>query len=317
MRFTVTALAKRLRIVHLQILNEIYQQGSLLGASRVLHMSQPAISKVIRDLEDYFEQPLFIRTPQGATPTDFTLLLISHAQALQGNLKHLVDDLNTWQSGLTGRVTIGNMLTASASFVPRAVMRLKQLAPHVDVEIKVGTNDSLFPELLSGNLDLMLGILPQTPHPELKQNILYPETLSIVVGRQNPLAAAINDQRWIHDESVTWVIPPLNTEVGQRVREFFNFLDRELPKQKIESLSILTNLTILLESPSILIAPTSVVDRFVGLGLMVQLYQEKFPLGNIGYSLPKDRTITPACQRLIELLQTSLDIYTKNDEFIL
>ncbi|SUA68501.1 LysR substrate-binding domain-containing protein [Oligella urethralis] len=314
MRYSVTALAKRLRIIHLQILTEVYQQGSLLGASRVLHMSQPAISKVIRDLEDYFEQPLFIRTPQGVTPTDFTLLLLSHAQALQGNLKHLTDDLNTWQSGLSGRVTIGNMLTASASFVPRAVMRLKQLAPRVDVEIRVGTNDSLFPELLAGNLDLMLGILPTTPNPQLSKTILYQETLSIVAGRQNPLAADINQQNWMQDESIIWVIPPLNTAVGQRVREFFNSIDRELPKQKIESLSILTNLTILLESSAILVAPSSVVERFIRLGLMVELYQENFSLGNIGYSLPKDRPITPTTQRLIELLQTSID--SKNDELM-
>lgn len=312
MRYSVTALAKRLRIVHLQILTEINRHGSLLGASRVLHMSQPAISKVVRDLEEYFEQPLFIRTPQGATPTDFTLLLLSHAQALQGNLRHLVDDLNTWQSGLSGRVTIGNMLTASASFVPRAVMRLKQLAPHVDVEIRVGTNDSLFPELLAGNLDLMLGILPQTPHPELTQEILYQETLSIVAGRQNPLAAAINEQNWMEDESITWVIPPLSTEVGQRVRDFFNSIGRELPKQKIESLSIMTNLTILLESSAILIAPTSVIERFIRLGLVAELYQENFSLGNIGYSLPKDRPMTPTCLQFIELLQNSL--LSKNEE---
>ena len=232
MRYSITALAKRLRIVHLQILSEVHQQGSLLGASRVLHMSQPAISKVIRDLEEYFEQPLFIRTPQGATATDFTLLLLSHPQALQVNLKHLVDDLNTWQSGLSGRVTIGNMLTASASFVPRAVMRLKQLAPRVDVEIRVGTNDSLFPELLAGNIDLMLGVLPQSPHHQLSQRTLYQETLSIVAGRQNPLAADINQQNWMQDESITWVIPPLNTEVGQRVREFLipligNYLNKK------------------------------------------------------------------------------------------
>lgn len=315
MRYSITALAKRLRIVHLQILSEVHQQGSLLGASRVLHMSQPAISKVIRDLEEYFEQPLFIRTPQGATATDFTLLLLSHAQALQVNLKHLVDDLNTWQSGLSGRVTIGNMLTASASFVPRAVMRLKQLAPRVDVEIRVGTNDSLFPELLAGNIDLMLGVLPQSPHHQLSQRTLYQETLSIVAGRQNQLAADINQQNWMQDESITWVIPPLNTEVGQRVREFFNSIDRELPKQKIESLSILTNLTILLESPAILVAPTSVVERFIRLGLMVELYQENFSLGNIGYSLPKDRPTTPTTQRLIKLLQTSLD--AKSEELII
>lgn len=307
MRYSITTLAKRLRIVHLQILSEINTQGSLLGASRVLHMSQPAISKVVRDLEDYFDQQLFIRTPQGATPTDFTMLLISHAQALHGNLKHLVDDLNTWQSGLSGRVTIGNMLTASASFVPRAVMRLKQLAPHVDVEIKVGTNDSLFPELLAGNLDLMLGILPQTPHPQLTQHTLYQETLSIVVGRQNSFAASINDQSWMQDESLTWVIPPLNTEVGQHVREFFASINRDLPKQKIESLSIMANLTILLESSAVLVAPSSVVERFIQLGLLVELYQKNVMLGNIGYSLPKDRPITPACQRLIELLQTTLD----------
>ena len=64
MRYSVTALAKRLRIVHLQILSEIHQQGSLLGASRVLHMSQPAISKVVRDLEEYFEQHHKAQHPQ-------------------------------------------------------------------------------------------------------------------------------------------------------------------------------------------------------------------------------------------------------------
>ncbi|MDK7178677.1 hypothetical protein QP445_14755, partial [Micrococcus luteus] len=94
------------------------------------------------------------------------------------------------------------------------------------------------PELLAGNLDLMLGILPTTPNPQLSQTILYQETLSIVAGRQNPLAADINQQNWMQDESIIWVIPPLNTAVGQRVREFFNSIDRELPKQKIESLSI-------------------------------------------------------------------------------
>ncbi len=304
MQFSFASLSKRIRLFHLQILSEVYKQGSILAASRSLHISQPAISKVIHDLEEYFEQPLFIRTSQGMTPTDFSLMLNKHCNELQSNLHHLVDDLNTWQMGISGKVTVGNMLSAYAEFLPKAIIRLKQLAPNVAVSVKVGTNDTLFPELINGTLDIMLGLLPTQAEENLEHIELYDETLSVVVGRQNPIAFSGDVDEWLRAEGITWIIPPLSSAAGQAAQAFLHNQGIEVPKQGIESLSILTNLTVLLESNAVLLTPKTVVDRFVQLGILVELRHSSTSTtcGKVGYSIARNRLLTPACQRFIDLL---------------
>lgn len=303
MTFTISSIARRIRFQHIYVFFEVLKRKSILSASKTLHLSQPTVTKLIQDLEKHVGQSLFVRTAQGVYPTDFGLMFEQHANSLMADLRFLVDDLNSWNSGISGRVVLGTMLTASADFLPRAIMRLKDSAPKVSVEVKVGVNESLYPELSQGELDLMVGLLPSlSSNLELEHHFLYDETLCAVVGRQHELASTVSHD-WLEREGLSWLIPPVNTAAGQSVQLFFDQLQLDRPKRVIESVSIMTNLGILVESSFIALMPYSVARRFVQLGLLTILpLPREISLGKIGYTIAKNRTMSPAVQRLIQAL---------------
>ena len=241
MTFTISSIARRIRFQHIYVFFEVLKRKSILSASKTLHLSQPTVTKLIQDLEKHVGQSLFVRTAQGVYPTDFGLMFEQHANSLMADLRFLVDDLNSWNSGISGRVVLGTMLTASADFLPRAIMRLKDSAPKVSVEVKVGVNESLYPKLSQGELDLMVGLLPSlSSNLELEHYFLYDETLCAVVGRQHELASTVSHD-WLEREGLSWLIPPVNTAAGQSVQLFFDQLQLDRPKRVIEAVSIMTN----------------------------------------------------------------------------
>ncbi|MGG4606048.1 LysR family transcriptional regulator [Paenalcaligenes sp. Me131] len=303
MQFSVATLLRRLRLSQLYIFDETLSRGSILAASRVLHMSQPAVTKAIQDMEETLGQSLFIRTSQGVRPTEFGLMLERHIKTLVTDFRYLIDDLNNWNTGISGRIVVGTMLTASVDFLPRAIMRLKELAPNVTVEIKVGVNEKLHPGLAKGELDIMLGLLPLTSaQDELEHTVLYEESLCAVVGKQNPLAVQLKED-WLLDEGLSWIIPPVNTEAGAAVTQFFERRALKHPLRTIESVSIMTNIGILTESNFVALMPSTVAHRFIQLGVLSLLpLNDRVVLGSIGYTLLKDRPTSPACQRFIDAL---------------
>lgn len=305
MHYSISSLSKRLRMSQFYIFETVLTHGSISSASKTLHLSQPAVTKTIQDLEEILGQQLFIRTALGVQPTEFGLMLEQHVKKLTTDIRHLVDDLNQWNTGISGRIVVGTMLTASADFLPRAILRLKDLAPNVTIEIKVGVNTKLYPELANGEVDIVLGILPSDSAPQnLLHTPLFEETLCAVVGRENPLATQLNEN-WFKSQSLSWLIPPIATAAGKAVQQFFNDLDIKTPLRVIESVSIMTNLAILTDSNFVALMPSSVAHRFIQLGLLNMLpLKNPIPLGEIGYTLHTDRPITPACQRFIDTLKT-------------
>lgn len=305
MTYTAGSLLRRLRLFHLHVFAEVLSNGSILAASKALHLSQPAVTKAIQDLEELLGQSLFIRTTQGVRPTEFGLKLEHHVENLITDVRHLVDDLNSWNLGVSGRIVVGTMLTASADFLPRAIMRLKDIAPNVVVEVKVGVNEKLYPELAKGEVDIVLGVLPtDTLSTTLEHTVLFEETLSAVAGRQNPLVTRVKEN-WFKDDSLSWLVPPAATATGKSVKHFFESMEIQTPLRMIESVSIMTNLGILMDSNYVALMPSTVARRFVQLGLVSLLpLKQMVPLGQIGYTLLKDRPVTPACQHFIEALSS-------------
>lgn len=301
---SISSLARRLRLQNMYVFFEVTKRKSILAASKELYMSQPAVTKAIQDLEKHLEQPLFIRTSQGVSLTEFGMMFEKHVKVFMTDLRYLSDDLNSWGTGVSGRVVLGTMLTASADFLPRAIMRLKDFAPNVTVEIKVGVNEKLYPDLGQGELDLVVGLLPTTStYTELEHCFLYNETLCAVVGRQNELASVLSND-WLSQDGLRWIIPPSPTAAGLAARQFFELFNIEPPTQVIESVSIMTNIGILMDSNFIALMPYSVARRFVQLGLLIILpVPGEIALGQIGYTFTKNRALTPATQRFIDALQ--------------
>ena len=303
MEHSKLSLARRLKLQQLAIFEKVVDTGSILAASRELHMTQPAVSKSIHELEGHFGQPLFTRSQRGVRLTEFGVLLQRHAQSLLAELRFLADDVNAWSSGVSGQVVVGTLISASARLLPKAVVRLRETAPNVIVAVRVGSNDVLFPELVRGQVDVVVGLLPtENLGPTLSHVALYDETLCAVVALHHPLAAeTVIDPKTL--QSLAWIVPTPESAARRSAQQYFEAAGLEMPKRIVESVSILTNLGLLLESSMVALMPHAVAEQFVRAGLLSIL-----PLGvvsafgRVGYTVCADRAPTAATQRLLQAL---------------
>ena len=305
------SLARRLRLQQLLIFEKVVQAGSILAASRELALTQPALSKSIHELEAQLGGQLFVRGKRGVTLTELGRLFEHHAKTLLGELRYLAEDLNAAQSGAAGQVVVGTLITASATLLPEAITRLRAAAPDVVVTIRVGSSALLFPALLRSELDVVVGVLPDARDTQLADEHatrlihvpLHQEALRVVVGSQHPLARRRRiDAAQLRD--LDWIVPTQDSVAGRSVGAFFSRVGLALPRRRVESVSILTNLELLINSHMVGLMPQSAADRFARAGLLALLpLSGQGAFGAVGYTVRADRPPSAAAQRFLQALR--------------
>ena len=111
----------RLKLKQLRLLVAVARHGSILHAAREMNLSQPAATKMIKDLETDFEVQLFTRTNRGVLPTVFGDSLIRHGKLVFAQIAHAAQELDDLAQGTAGRVVVGTLLAASARVLPMAI----------------------------------------------------------------------------------------------------------------------------------------------------------------------------------------------------
>ncbi len=155
----------RLKLRPLLIFDRVLRNQSIARAARELNLTQPAVTKAIRELEQQLDTILFDRNNRGVTPTDCGVLLGERVKSVIAELRYLTDELNTFKGGVTGHVVVGTQISASARLLPRAILLLKERAPKILVTVREGPQDYLFPALATGELDVVVGRLPEPDAP--------------------------------------------------------------------------------------------------------------------------------------------------------
>ena len=267
-KFHENFLLGRLKLRQLRLLIAIADEGTVLKGALTLNIAQPAATKTVKELEDALGVQLFDRTSRGVTPTDYGQVLISHARLILTQLRHAGEDLQSLEEGLTGRVHVGTLLAASSSLLPRALVRLHERRPGIAVSVAEGTIDRLMPALRTGDLDVVLGRLPEFREREqLQQELLYHDKVVIVVRSGHPLAglkAPTLADLIDHD----WVMPPPQTTLRRQIDQAFRKAGLEPPRATIESVSILTNHQLLASTDMVGAMPYQVGAGLTGLGIL-------------------------------------------------
>ena len=310
------SLSRRLRLAQFTVFEKIVETGSLLAASRELSLSQPAVSKSMQELEHQLGGSLFTRGKNGITLTELGHRFARHARSMLSGLQDMAEDMNALQSGNTGRVVVGTMLAATVGLLPESIVRLREGAADIVVTVQVGPNEVLFPTLARGELDLVVGFLPTNastlmreagPHARFMHVPLYDEDLSAVVGREHPLAQAervdVAELR-----RFDWIIPTPGSAVYPAVRSFFESHHLAMPRRRVESISILTNLGLLTRQPMVALMPRSVAVSLSTSGLTRVLpLPDLGPVGTVGYTLRAQRVPTVAGAHFISALHAVAD----------
>jgi DNA-binding transcriptional LysR family regulator len=298
----------RLRLRQLRVLLAIAEHGTLIEAAAHLHLSQPAVTKHLHDLEGIFGLQLFDRSHRGVSPTPYGRIVIEHAQRMMTELRYANEKLNALATGQIGSVSVGIFLTAAPVLLPKAIALLKSRQPGVSVTIHEGGTDALVPMLGVGTLDLLIGRLPDhLDDPNFTHEVLYEEPMDIVVRTGHPLARA-KKLRLKDLASERWIWPPPRTTVRREIEEFFRRENLPMPQNVVVSGSLVTNRTLVLEADLIGVFSRGLVRDDEEAGLMVVL-PLMLPTARrpIAITYRSDRALTPAAQLLCECLRETAE----------
>ncbi|KCV32430.1 LysR substrate-binding domain protein [Bordetella bronchiseptica SBL-F6116] len=245
----------RLRPRHLRLLIRLCETGNLTEVANEYGISQPALSKWLKDLEDDIGQRLFVREPRGVTPTACARELQAHARAIIGRLERARTAVDHIASGFAGHLSVGFSPVVGPVVLPESIRRFRAAYPDVLVSVIEASIDLLLPGLRNGDFDIVVGRLEEVAMPEdVRCETLYDEPVCLVAGRAHPLAGR-RRVSWEDAQAYPWISPQQGTPLRMRLEMELALAGQPLPRHAVESTSVQTNVALLDRSD--MIAPMS------------------------------------------------------------
>ncbi len=255
----------------LVLLVELGRHGSILHAAQAAHLTQPAASKLLADLEHALGVKLFDRLPRGVAPTWYGEVMIRRAGAALAELDAGHQEVMELLSGLSGRVAVGSVLTPSTTLLPAAVVMLKARQPRVHVAITVDTSKLMTQQLRSGELDLVIGrVLDSESAAQLSFEPLTDEPHRLIVRAGHPLAGR-SDLNLQALAGQAWILPPGGSILRDRLTALFLSAGLDQPQQAVETLSLPVVTSLLVRSDMVVALPEELVRPYLDTGLLTVL----------------------------------------------
>lgn len=247
-------LVRRLRLRHIELLVKLAEAGTMRGAAQLMNLSQPAISKMLVEIEAAFDTPLFERSRQGVRANEFGAAAMHHARIVLGELSRASDELEAMRAGATAMLRVGTPSVTAT--VPRAIVDLHARMPQVSIQIREGRAQELVQRLLDGELDCVFGAI--TPEalssgsaPLLQSEVVIGDHLCVLASSEHPFARR-RRLNWPDLQASRWITPPIDTLVRQAFMTAFMNQGLDSPMPVIEAMSSVTIGTVLRLDPSLL-----------------------------------------------------------------
>lgn len=159
----------------------VYQTGSVSVAAEQLALTQPAVSVLLRELEDRLGLRLFDRSTRSLRRTEAAAEAIGYAQRALAELDGMASSMAELSTGKRGRVRVAATATMAATLVPPAMRRFAELHPDVKVELEEVGPEAFVEVLLSERADFGVGTL-EAPVPGLREDVFMRDTLVVAAA---------------------------------------------------------------------------------------------------------------------------------------
>ncbi len=163
----------------------IAETGGFQRAAERLHMSQPPLSRQIRELERELGVTLFHRRPTRLTAEGH--VFVRHAQAVLADVERAVAETRGATGSLAGLVRLGSGPMSRSTDVPRIVAAVNKEHPGITLEAVESWDTGLTAALIAGDIDIAIGWHLGTG-PDLVTRVLRREAYVVVVTRSHKLA---------------------------------------------------------------------------------------------------------------------------------
>lgn len=297
---------RNLKLRHLQLLVAIDELRNIGRVAETLNITQPAVSKMLGEIERGLGVALFARTARGVSPTVYGASLIGHAREVLGRLDTARAELRDLMSGASGKVSVGALPAVAPALLPRSVALLKQRSAGTTVFVREGTQDVLLHELLQGNLDLVVGTLPDGRTPHFEEKVLFEDRFLLVSGRRHPLARRAR-LAWADLRDYPWVLPPVGTLLREPLEAAFEEHGLAIPSNHVETLSVHVISGYLQLTDAVACIREEIARYYEGLGALAVLPLD-LPrmLGPVGMTWNRERPLSSSARLMMQCLENAV-----------
>ncbi len=291
-----------IRYRHVRCFLEVARLASVGQAAEALAISQPAVSKTLRELEEQLGTLLFERAGRRLRLTQAGRLFQKHAGL---SVAELDRGIRAAQGAAAdgGMITVGVLPTVATRVLPRAAVAFAAAAPDATLRVSTGPNRYLLAQLREGLLDLVVGRLA-TPDEMagLVFEQLYSEAVVAVVRAGHPLLAAPGGDLALYP----LILPPPDAIIRPAVEQHFLSHGRELPRAAVETVSLALGRGMTLSSDAVWFISRGVVAEELAAGTLATLEFGGLPLaGPVGLTLRSGQAVGDALAQLMLALRAA------------
>lgn len=273
------------------------EQGSLRSAAREIGVSQPALTKVVRELEVELAAPLLVRSSRGVLPTAQGMVMYQHAKKVAKELLMATDQISQLGGVMRGELNIAAVPVAVMLLIPEAIRTFGRDYPDIRLRVSEELYIAQLQRLRTNEVDIAVGGIPEgLSAGEFIAEPLMKTTMVVVVRKGHPRAKArrlaeLVDERWIYTH--------LSNDTGY-ARQFFESHGLALPPVGAVVNSTLSLISLLASGNFVGLMPRQIAEHPQAAPHMqiVPVAEEGLPL-SVGAIIRSDSRVSPAVRHFI------------------
>ncbi len=283
---------------HLMVFLEVVRSGSFGSAAKQLGLTQPAVSKIISDMETYFGLALIIRKNTGVKLTEAGKVLLTHSESITRELRNMCNEMSSMVGNDVVDVSFGYPSLIGFTFLPDMMKEFKELFPQAQVSMFEAQLSSFLPAIRDGRLDFAIGTLSdEMLLQDLHIEPLFESEFILVASRTRSCGGTTTLSALSHEQ---WVLP--HTEMG-----YYSELLTTLQKNNINSEniiktdSVVTIYNLVLNAGFLTVIPGDMISPFGSSQFCKVPVEDKLPVARYAAAWSKNYCIKRSAATLVEL----------------
>lgn len=297
-----------LKYKHLLLIQILSRTNNMHLTAEKLNLSQPAVSKMLKEIESLIGFQIFERLPRKMVVTPLGVYVVQYAQRVLNDAKHFIEDIEIMRQGGHGFLKVGGIFAATALVIPNTIIEIKKKWPLLTIDVVEHTSGHLMEMLSEHTLDLAIGRFTNISQEQFFDfQPLGPEPFCIVVNSQHPCAQQKNCDlnellQW------PWVLYPKGTPIRERMEAAFLRANVKVPLNTVNTMSMQTFLQMITASPMVAMLPEAMVSQHIQDGKL-SIIKTNLVLDAQDYGI-----LTRKGEPVSQIAQTFIDLLLKQSD---
>ncbi|HEY0856594.1 MAG TPA: LysR substrate-binding domain-containing protein [Albitalea sp.] len=250
----------------LKALVQVADAGSIRAAARAMHLSQSALTKALRELEEDVGAELLTRSYKGVVFTPAGQALLVRARLALATLEKAREEVRLLRGGAGARIAVALTPLVAATVLPRVLTEFRRLQPDAALSLEEGLLTNVVPGIIEGRLDFAVALAnPQDLPYEVDFEPLAQIPASPAGRIGHPLAAA---RTWTELRGASWVLNLTGASQGSHLVNWLQANGIDVPANTVRCASPALMLELMRRTDHIGFGPTVLIrDPVFGAGL--------------------------------------------------